>query len=141
MDEPRRPDPHPALSRRRAAGFSLVEVLLTIVIFSIVIMSLAGLAFQVARRSTRATDQALSMSVLLAKVDQASTIAYDSLPLIAACDSTASGKVWIRGCTSLDSITNVRKQVRVVVSTSLPGSRPDTIAFERGRVRYPIPLK
>ena len=104
-------------------------------------MSLACLAFQVARRSTRATDQALSMSVLLAKVDETSTIAYDSLPLIAGCDSAASGRVWIRSCTYLDSITNVRRRVRVVVRTSLPGARPDTISFERGRVRYPIPLK
>ena len=116
-------------------------MLLTIVIFSVVIMSLAGLAFQVARRSTHATDQALSMSVLLAKVDQTSTIAYDSLPFITGCDSIASGRVWIRSCTAYDSITNVRRRVRVVVSTSLPGARPDTIAFERGRVRYPIPLK
>ncbi len=141
MDEPRGADPHPPLTARRRAGFSLIEILLTIVIFSIVIMSLAGLAFQVARRSSRATDQALSMSVLLARVDQASTTNYDSLALLAACDSALSGRVWIRGCTTVDSLSNVRRRVRVIVRTSLPGTRPDTIAFERGRVRYPIPLK
>jgi len=141
VDEPRRPDPHPALTARRGAGFSLVEILLTIVIFSVVIMSLAGLAFQVARRSNRATDQALSMAVFVAKVDQASTTAYDSLPLLAGCDSTLSGRVWIRGCTTVSSLSNVRSQVRIVVRTSLPGTRPDTIVFERGRMRYPIPLR
>jgi len=111
------------------------------VIFSVVIMSLAGLAYQVARRSTRATDQALSMSLLLAKVDQAGTAPFDSLAAIAGCDSTVSGRVTIRGCIFTDSLTNVVRRVRVVVSTSLPGSRPDTITFQRARVRYAIPLR
>lgn len=110
-------------------------------IFSVVILGLVGLAFQVARRSTRATDQALSMPTMLAKVDQASTVAFDSLAYVVGCDSTLSGRVAIRGCTTVDSLSNVRKRVRIIVSTSLPGSRPDTIAFERARVRYPIPLR
>jgi prepilin-type N-terminal cleavage/methylation domain-containing protein len=141
VDEPRRADPDPALSARPRRGFSLVEILLTIVIFSVVILSLAGLAFQIARRTTRATDQALSMAVLLAKVDQASTTTFDSLDLVVGCDSTVSGLIRIRGCTTVDSITNVRRRVRIIVSTSLPGTRPDTITFQRGRVRYPIPLR
>jgi prepilin-type N-terminal cleavage/methylation domain-containing protein len=129
------------LTRRVRRGFSLVEILLTIVIFSVVIMSLAGLAYQVARRSTRAADQALTMALLLSKVDQASMAPYDSLPVISTCDSTLSGRVMVRGCIATDSVSNVLSVVRVVVSTSLPGSRPDTITFQRARVRYPIPLK
>ena len=114
---------------------------MTIVIFSVVIMSLVGLSFQVAHRSSRATDQALSMSVLLSKVDQASTASYDSLKVIAGCDTTVSGVVKISGCITVDSISNVLRQVRVIVKTSVSGARPDTITFQRGRVRYPIPLK
>lgn len=111
------------------------------VIFSAVILSLAGLAFQIARRSTRATDQTLSMAVLLARVDRASTVNYDSLRTIARCDTTASGVVRIYGCITVDSLSNVRRRVRIIVRTTILGSRPDTITFERGRVRYPIPLK
>jgi hypothetical protein len=111
------------------------------VIFSTVILSLAGLAFQIARRSTRATDQTLSMGVLLARVDRASTINYDSLPTIARCDTTVSGVVSIYGCITVDDLSSVRRRVRVIVSTTISGSRPDTVTFERGRVRYPIPLK
>ena len=122
-------------------GFSLVEIMITMVIFSAVILSLAGLAFQIARRSTRATDQTLSMGVLLARVDRASTINYDSLRTIARCDTTVSGVVRIIGCITVDSLSNVRRRVRVIVRTTILGSRPDTITFERGRVRYPIPLK
>ena len=81
------------------------------------------------------------MSVLLGKVDQAGTIAFDSLGLLAGCDSTLNGLVWIRGCTTVDTLSNVTKHVTIVVSTTLPGARPDTIRFDRGRVRYPIPLR
>lgn len=116
-------------------------MLFTVAIFSVVILSLAGLAFQVARRSTRSTDQSLTMAVLVSRVDRASTINFDSLGTIARCDTTTSGVVRIYACIRSDSLSMVRRRVRVVVSTSITGSRPDTVAFERGRVRYPIPLR
>ena len=93
MREPGRADPHPALTARPRAGFTLVEILITVVIFSIVILGLSGLAYQVAQRATRATDQTLTMSVLLARVDRASTINYDSLRTIAKCDTSTTGVV------------------------------------------------
>jgi len=139
--EPGRADPHPALTARPRVGFSLVEILITVVIFSSVILSLSGLAYQIAKRGTRATDQTLSMSVLLARVDRASTINYDSLRTIAKCDTTASGIVFIFACIRVDSVSNVRRKATVAVWTSIAGSRPDTVAFERARVRYPIPLR
>ncbi|MEK7668505.1 MAG: hypothetical protein AAB409_07635 [Gemmatimonadota bacterium] len=116
-------------------------MLITVVIFSVVVLSLVGLSLQVARRTTRATDQALIMAVILARVDRASTINYDSLSTIARCDTTLSGVVRIIACVTADSLSNVRKRVRVVVRTTIAGSRPDTVTFERGRVRYPIPLR
>jgi len=113
----------------------------TVLIFSVVILSLSGLAFQVARRTTRATDQALTMAVLLARVDRASTITFDSLAVIARCDTTPLGVIRIYACIRADSVSAVMKQVRVVVSTSVSGSLPDTVAFLRGRIRRPVPLR
>ena len=141
MREPGRTDPHPALTARPRRGFSLVEILITVVIFSGVILSLSGLAYQIAKRGTRATDQTLTMAVLLARVDRASTINYDSLRTIAKCDTTVSGVVSIYACIRVDSLSNVRRKATVSVWTSITGSRPDTVAFERARVRYPIPLR
>ncbi len=111
------------------------------VIFSTVILSLAGLSLAVARRTTRATDKALVMSVLLSRVDRAATIGYDSIPLIAVCDTTLSSQVQIIACITESSLSQRIRQVRVVVRTTAPGSRPDTITFQRGRPRVGIPLK
>ena len=115
--------------------------MISVVIFSAVILGLAGLAFQVAKRSTRATDQALLMSVLLSKVDRASTVAFDSLPSIAGCDTTMSGIVMILGCTTVFVVSPQLDSVRISVSTSVAGSRPDTIVMQRGKPRQPVPLK
>lgn len=125
----------------RAAGFSLIEILISLVIFSAVILGLVGLTFQVARRSTRATDQALMMSVLLGRVDRASTVEYDSLGTVAGCDTTLSGAVSVAACTAVTPITNRTSNLRVVVQTSVAGNRPDTFTFQRGRIRRPVPLK
>jgi prepilin-type N-terminal cleavage/methylation domain-containing protein len=123
------------------SGFSLIEIMISVVIFSAVILGLAGLAFQVARHSVKATDQAFIMSVLLSKVDRASTVSYDSLSIISGCDSTLSGVVRIYGCTTVTVNSPRLTTVRVVVATSIAGAKPDTIILQRGRERRPVPLR
>lgn len=110
-------------------------------IFSFVILGLAGLAYQVARRTTRSTDQAMVMSMLNSRVDRASTAEYDSLATIANCDTTQVGAAMVIGCTTRVPISAVRTDMRIVVRTTVPGNHPDTILIQRARVRYPIPLK
>ena len=125
----------------RWRGFSLIEVLISVVIFSTVILGLAGLSFQIARHSTRATDQALVLSTLVGRVDRASAVPFDSLPLLAGCDTTMSGAIRVRGCTSVTPISPRVDSIRVIVSTSVPGGRADTVAFQRTRGRNPLPLR
>ncbi len=115
--------------------------MITLVIFSVVVRSLAGLAFQVARRSTRAADQALAMAAQLAGTDAASTAPYDSLSVVLTSDTVMSGGVQIVTSFVVDSISATQKNVRVIVTTSVAGSKPDTLLVQRGRIRYPIPLK
>ncbi len=116
-------------------------MVISLVIFSGVILGLAGLAFQVAKKGTRATDQALVMSVLLAKVDKAATIPFDSLSVIAGCDSTYSGTVVVRGCITLYPMNARTDSIRVDVRTTVPGTRPDTVFMRRSRSPVPVPLR
>ena len=125
----------------RARGFSLIEVVMSLVIFSAVILGLAGLAFQVAKKSTRATDQALVMSVLLSKVDRAATIPFDSLTLIPACDTTNAGTVKVRACISITALTPRVDSIRIDVQTTVPGTHPDTIFMRRAKNTVAIPTR
>lgn len=114
--------------------------MISVVIFSAVILALAGLAFQVARRSTRATDQAQLTGVLQSKVDKAATITFDSLSLITGCDTTTTGNVQIIGCITMTAQTTRLADLLVVVRTSVPGGRPDTVRMTRSKSRLPIPI-
>ena len=111
------------------------------VIFSAVILGLVGFSFQIARNSARATDQALQMAAQLSAADRAATVPYDSLRRLLTADTIRSGgmRVFVRYV--VDSIDAVRKNVRIITSTSVPGSRSDTLLIQRGRVRLPIPLR
>ena len=122
-------------------GFSLIEVIISIVIFSAVILALAGLAFQIAKRTTRATDQALHLSRELAAADKATVVPYDSLKTMLKAETVMSGQIRVVTTYTVDSLSAVRDDVFVITSTSVAGSRTDTIMIARGRVRYPIPLK
>jgi len=127
--------------RGARTGFTLIEIMVALVIFSIVILSLVGLSFSVARRTTRATDQALSMSVLQAKVAQASATMFDSLNTIVGCDTTVSGVYRVVGCTRVTALTGRLDSVQIIVKTTIPGARPDTLNMERGMQQSPVPLR
>jgi len=124
-----------------AAGFTLVEIMLALVIFSMVILSLVGLAFRIAKSSTRASDQALGMATLLAKVTQASNTNFDSLGNIVGCDTTVSGPYTVVGCTQVTTLSPRLDSVQIIVQTTLPGARPDTLNMQRGKPRVPVPLR
>jgi Tfp pilus assembly protein PilV len=116
-------------------------VMISVVIFAAVILGLAGLSFQVARKSTKATDQALVTAGMLAKLDRATTVPYDSLSAIALCDTTTSGLVKVIGCTTVASTGARTTDVEIVVYTTVPGGTPDTVKFTRGKTRQQIPLR
>jgi prepilin-type N-terminal cleavage/methylation domain-containing protein len=122
-------------------GFTLIEVLIAIVIFSTVVLALAGLAWQIARRTTRSTDLALHMAMHLSAADHAVTVPFDSLTQLLKPDTVWSGPVRITARYVIVSLSSVRKDVYVITQTSVPGTRPDTVIIRRGLARDPIPLR
>jgi hypothetical protein len=106
-----------------------------------VILALCGLAFQVAKKSTKATDQALVMSVLLSKVDKSAMIPFDSLGVVAGCDTTISGTVKVIGCITVVALTARLDSVRVTVQTTVPATRPETVFMRRTKAPLAVPLR
>jgi hypothetical protein len=112
-----------------------------VVIFSVVILGLVGLAYQVARRSTRATDQALVMSALVSAIDEVTTADFDSLAGMVGCDTTLSRNIVVETCLTVTSVSPRLSDVTLVVSTNLPAGRPDTVTLRRSAGRSAIPLR
>lgn len=103
------------------------------------ILGLAGLSFQIARRTTKATDEALQTALLMSGVDRATITDFDSLATMTP-DTVKSGVVTVVVNYVIDSLTFSRKDVKVITSTSIPGTTPDTIVIRRARPS-PIPLR
>jgi len=122
------------------AGFTLVEIMVAVVIFSMVILSLVGLSFRVAKSGTRATDQALGMAVLLSKVDLATGTPFDNLGALTGCDTTLSGSVKVIGCTRVATVSPRLDSVQIIIRTTLPATRPDTFWLQRAKWRF-LPLR
>jgi len=114
--------------------------MITLVIFSAVILSLAGLALQIAKRTTHASDQALNMARQIAAVDRASVVPFDSLSQLLKADTVWSGTMRVITTYSVTTVSNVRKDVYVVTKTNIPGGKPDTVIVRRGMARDPIPM-
>ena len=115
--------------------------MISVVIFSAVILSLAGLSFQVAKRSVRSTDQAFVIANMQSKIDHLTAVSFDSLAGLATCDTTFRGNATVIGCVT-DVSTGLRTDsVRVVVKTTVAGGKPDTVYFTRAKTRVPVPLK
>ena len=113
---------------------------MAVIIFSVVILGLVGLSFRIAKDSTRATDQALGMATLLSQVDRATTTPFDSLTRLVGCDTTMSGGVIITGCTAVTRVSARLDSIQIVVRTTLPNTRPDTITLLRAKWRF-VPLR
>jgi len=111
------------------------------VVFSAVILGLAGLSLQIADRTVKSTDQALVMAVQLAGTDRATAVDFDSLNTLLTPDTIISGQVTVTVTYVVIAVSSTRDSVLVITATSVPGMTPDTIAILRSRVRYPIPLK
>ena len=81
------------------------------------------------------------MAALVSRVDRAATTTYDSIPTILGCDSTLSGSISVITCVEDSVITARLRSLRVVVRTTVPGAMPDTLTFQRGKERIPVPLR
>jgi Tfp pilus assembly protein PilV len=115
--------------------------MISVVIFSAVILGLVGLTFQVAKHSTRATDDAYKLAALFSQMDRAMTLPYDSLLQHAGCDTTVNGGVSIVTCMSVTPFSNRGSNLSLSASTSTAGSTTDSLVFTRFRVRLPVPLR
>jgi Tfp pilus assembly protein PilV len=116
-------------------------VVISVVIFSIVILSLIGLSFQVAKHSVRSTDQALIIGSMQSKIDHITAVSYDSLAGLATCDTAQSGNASIIGCVTVTSTGLRTSDVQIIVWTTVAGDHPDTVTFTRGKTRVPVPLR
>jgi len=106
--------------------------MVALAILSTVLMSLAGLVWQMANHSRDAGMAALRTAALESASAMAQTAAWDSLGTLVGCTANTVAQLQYTQCTQLVTVNTRTKEVRViVVPTNQASLRPDTLVVRR----------
>jgi len=107
-------------------GTSLVELLVAMTLLGLVMTSLAGLTFDTARRSVIVAGNGYMQGVVTEQVNRLAALPFASLPSAAGCTNVTTGVFPHRRCITVTDITNVRRNVQLIIQPAQPGLFPDT---------------
>jgi prepilin-type N-terminal cleavage/methylation domain-containing protein len=122
----RSPPPSPA------AGFSLVEIMVAMLILSLTALSLAPLMLRASQTGKSAEAMLYEQAVLSTEVGRLNALSWDSLSTGTTCLTTSASPLPHTRCTTVTSVTSklYRVMVRVTPSDSAR-LKPDTVTFDR----------
>lgn len=119
--------------RRPEAGFSLIEVVVSLTLLSVALLGLAGLTAAAAKRATGVSTAGVVTQVLTQQVNRLSALPYDSLALGTSCKTiTANGFSYNR-CVRVDSLQPKLKQITLAITPANAAFKPVTEVFQRSR--------
>lgn len=117
---------------RPAAGFTLIEILVSITILSVGILALGTLMAKGARSAGAASALSYQTTVLGAEAARFDAIPFTLLVAGTTCDTVAAPPLPRIRCGTITNINPKLRRVRVLVTpTNNPLLRPDSIVFER----------
>src|SRR3990170_3057938 len=125
-------DPEKPASR---AGFTLIEVIVSMILLAIAVSSLSGLTHSVSQSSIKVTGAAYRNGVLMHEVNRLIALPYDSLAVgTSGTTVTAGNYPHSREITIAQPAEKV-KTVSVIVTPTNPLYKPDTLNFTRTNPR------
>jgi prepilin-type N-terminal cleavage/methylation domain-containing protein len=141
MTLPLIPSRRPSRSRRPAgaarrplaarAGFSLVEIMVSITLLAIALTSLAGLSFTAARHQREVTAATYRAAFMSEQVNRLTTIPFGALPAEPVDTFVTTGPLPHRRQITVTALTPTVSQVRIIILPTRPYLRADTATFER----------
>lgn len=126
-------DRQPGSSRR---GFSLIEVIVSMVLLAICVSSLAALTHSISQSSIKVTGAAYRNGVLMHEVNRLIALPYDSVAVGSLSYAATSGPYpHTRTITVAEPVPAKVKSVKIVVTPTNPLFKPDTLKFTRTNAR------
>lgn len=117
---------------RPGAGFTLIEILVSITILSVGILALGTLMAKGARSAGAASALSYQTAVLGAEAARFDAIPFTLLVAGTTCDTVAAPPLPRIRCGTVTNINPKLRRVRVLVTpTNNPLLRPDSLVFER----------
>jgi len=122
-------------STRRAppsAGFTLIEILVSITILSVGVLALGNLMARGAKSANAAGSLSYQTTVLGAEAARLDAVPFTQLIAGTTCDTVAAPPLPRIRCATITNINPKLRRVSVVVTpTDNPMLQPDSVAFER----------
>jgi prepilin-type N-terminal cleavage/methylation domain-containing protein len=117
---------------RSAGGFTMMEILISLVIMSLGAVVLGRLMFQASRASRVRSTATYRTAALTQQVERLGVIPFDSLIVGSSCTSVSAAPFPHTLCTTVSSISSVSRQATVVVTpTGGDALPPDTAVLLR----------
>ncbi len=124
------------------AGISLIEIMMSLSILAVVLMSLGGLMFQMARHTRQSAAVAYRSAAATAAATSIQGLPWDSIDGTVGCTPETSGLLLYDRCVSVDSVSSTLKRVTVAISSTGPLMvLPDSVVVERTKPRLPSTLR
>jgi Tfp pilus assembly protein PilV len=122
------------------AGISLIEIVMALGILAVVLISLGGVMFQVARYTQHSTEATNRSAAIASSVAWAQALPWDSIYNAVGCANDTAGTLAYVRCVTVDTASAWLRTIHVVVTPAT--GRPDTVAVTRGKPRLPYsPIK
>jgi prepilin-type N-terminal cleavage/methylation domain-containing protein len=119
-------------SARPAAGFTLIEILVSITILAVGILALGTLMARGARSAGAASAVSYQTTILAAEAARLDAIPFTLLAAGTTCDTVAATQLPRIRCATITNINPKLRRVSVVVTpTDNPLLQPDSVVFER----------
>ncbi len=118
--------------RARQAGFTLIEILVSVTILSVGILALGTLMGRGAKSAGAAAALSYQTTVIGAEAARYDAIPFTLLAAGTACDTVAGPPLPRIRCATVTNINPKLRRVSVVVTpTDNPMLQPDSVVFER----------
>lgn len=121
-------------AQRARAGLTLIELLVTVVVLSILLLGVAGMMGRTYRGGTQASASGYRNAELMTEVGRLSSLPYGYLTAGTTCSTVTAVPFPHTTCSTITFTNSEHRQIRVVVTPTTPKLlKPDTVIFERGR--------
>jgi prepilin-type N-terminal cleavage/methylation domain-containing protein len=116
----------------RREGFTIMEVIVSIVLVAIILTTLAGLTFATARQAVFASDVTTREAASLAALNRLATLPFDQLPGAVGCDTTGTQNNHYEMCVSV-STAGAATRVEVTTTPLQRAGAPTSVQLVRMR--------
>jgi len=125
---------------RNREGTSLVELIVAMTFLGVVLASVAGLSVESAQRAGSLSGQSRRQAAVSEEINRVTALPWSQLALGTSCQTVNDPGFQHTRCVTVTAINTTNRQVRVVVTPTQPGLRPDTVLFVRANPPTVNPL-